>query len=498
MVFAETETARINRIVNEGGRSSMTELQFFAAEIAEWKGCPARVLQMQGERYYRGEHDILERKREIIGVDGTLEEVQNLPNNKQVDNQYAKMVDQKNNYLLGKPFTVNCKNKAYVQLLKDIFNHQFRRRLKYVGEDALNGGVGWLFLYYDPHAPDKNALAFRRFPSYEILPFWADDDHTVLDAACRLYLQEVWEGQSKTVVERVEIYKDDGIHRYVLREGVLIPDVELGEHEAYFTVKKNGSAEGYNWARIPLIPFKYNKQETPLIKRIKSLQDGINVMLSDFENNMQEDARNTILVLENYDGENLGEFRRNLAQYGAVKVRTSDGSKGGVHTLTVLVNADNYRAVLELFKKALIENARGYDAKDERMNGNPNQMNIQSMYSDIDLDANGTETEFQASFEDILWFVNHHLVNTGKGNFFNEDVTFVFNRDILINESESIENCAKSVGLLSNETIVEQHPWTTDVEDELARLKKEADEALADPYKDAFPPNAEPEEPKAE
>ncbi len=39
-----------------------------------------------------------------------------------------------------------------------------------------------------------------------------------------------------------------------------------------------------------------------------------------------------------------------------------------------------------MFKKALIENAGGYDAKEDRLSGNPNQINIQSM-SDIDLDA---------------------------------------------------------------------------------------------------------------
>ena len=49
----------------------------------------------------------------------------------------------------------------------------------------------------------------------------------------------------------------------------------------------------------------------------------------------------------------------------------------------------------------------GYDAKDDRLSGNPNQMNIQSMYSDIDLDANDMETEFQAAFEEILWFAVH-------------------------------------------------------------------------------------------
>lgn len=131
-----------------------------------------------------------------------------------------------------------------------------------------------------------------------------------------------------------------------------------------------------------------------------------------------------------------------------------------------------------MFKKALIENARGYDAKDDRLSGNPNQMNIQSMYSDIDLDANGMETEFQAAFEELLWFINNHFSNTGVGNF-TDDVAIVFNRDILINESESIENCSKSVGILSNETIVEQHPWVTDVEAEMARLQKEKEEAMA-------------------
>ena len=122
------------------------------------------------------------------------------------------------------------------------------------------------------------------------------------------------------------------------------------------------------------------------------------------------------------------------------------------------------------------------------MGNNPNQMNIQSMYSDIDLDANGMETEFQAAFDDLIWFINQDLANRGQGDYDAEEVTIVFNRDMLINESESIENCSKSVGILSNETIVAQHPWTTDVELELGRLQKEKEEAMnqAQEYAGAF------------
>lgn len=464
----------------------MTELQFFAAEIDEWKRSRKRKEQITGDAYYEGFHDILTRKRTIIGEDGKLQEVDNLPNNRLVDNQFALMVDQKTNYLVGKPFSLTCRNKTYSEFLNKVFDKRFKRLLKYVCEDALKGGIGWLYPYYG----DDGKLAFKHFPAHEILPFWADDDHTILDCAVRLYPQEVWSGYTKEIVERVEIFKSDGLYRYVYDGTTLTPDEQLGEHENYFSVDDGEETVELNWERIPLIPFKYNKQEIPLIRRVKTLQDGINTMISDFENNMQEDARNTILVLKNYDGTNLGEFRKNLATYGAVKVRYDGETKGGVETLEIKVNAENYKAIIEIFKKAIIENGMGYDAKDDRLSGNPNQMNIQSMYSDIDLDANDMETELQAAFEEILWFVNAHLANTGQGNFDGEEVNIIFNRDILINESEAIDNCQKSVGILSDETIVGMHPWVDDPQLELDRLKKQKEEQQAEFEAQQFNPFA--------
>lgn len=144
-----------------------------------------------------------------------------------------------------------------------------------------------------------------------------------------------------------------------------------------------------------------------------------------------------------------------------------------METLEINVNAGNYQVILELLKKALIENGLGFDAKDDRLAGNPNQMNIQSMYSDIDLDANDMETELQAAFADILWFACAYLAATGQGDFFGEEVNIIFNRDMLMDESNIIANCRQSVGILSDETIIGQHPWVDDVQQELARLAKQ-------------------------
>ena len=478
--FVDFLTSKVTNLILQGASSRMSDKEFLEKEIARWKNSPHRIMQIKGHLYYDNEHDILTRKRTMIGEGGKLQVVDNLPNNRLIDNQYAKMVNQKANYLLGQPFVIEGENTGYVELLKEVFNKRFMKTLKNGGKAALNGGLAWLYPYYT----DAGELAFRLFPSYEILPFWKDSEHTILDFAVRLYLVMGYEGTIPKVIEKVEVYDLTGIHKFILDGETLIPDVttenENFESPYVTVVNSDGEVTGLNWEKIPFIPLKYNEGEIPLIKKVKTLQDGINAMLSDFENNMQEDSRNTILVLKNYDGQDLGEFRRNLATFGAVKIRCSGDANGGVETLEITVNAENYKVIVEIFKKALIENAMGYDAKDDRLSGNPNQMNIQSMYSDIDLDANDMETEFQAAFEEILWFVNVHLANTGKGDFDGEKVDVIFNRDILINETEAIENCSKSVGILSDETIIGQHPWIDDPKKELERLKKQKEEEQAE------------------
>ena len=446
----------------------MTDKEFIEREISNFKASQKRREMLTGERYYRGRHDVLFKKRQAIGEDGELMEVKNLPNNRIVDNQYKKMVIQKVNYLVGQPVTFQSENKQFMDELKKLFGWKFMKLLKRIGTDAENEGICWIFPTYD----DDGCLIFKKFKGHEIIPGWRDADHTILDYAIRVYAMIDYSGtKEETIVEKVEVYDETGISYFQLDGGHLTPEEPF--HEAYFTVD---GIHPFNWSKIPLIPFKRDADEIPLIRCCKSLQDGLNDILSNFENNMEEDARNTILILVNYDGENLGTFRKNLANYGAVKVKTVDGAAGDLKTLQIEVNAENYKAILEIFKKAIIENCMGFDAKDDRLGGQPNQMNIQSMYNDIDLDANDMETEFHASFEELLLFVRCHFSNAKIGDFDLDNLEVIFNRDLPMVESEVINNIRNSVGILSDETLVAQHPWVDDVELELKRLAKQKQE----------------------
>lgn len=464
-----------------GVEGVVTDKEFIEKEIRNFKASRRRAEMLAGEDYYVGSHDILRKKRTAIGDDGELVEVKNLPNNRIVDNQYRKLALQKSNYLLGRPVSFKTEDEVYAKLLAEIFDMRTQRRFKTLAKKALNQGIAWLMPCYDA----DGTLAFRFFNGYEIRPGWRDAEHTMLDYAIRLYSVISYSGKEEEIVEKVEVYDEAGVSYFTLDDGTLKPEEPF--RQPYFF---SGDTP-VNWTRIPLVAFKRDEEETPLLRNVKSLQDGLNTIESAFQDNMQEDTRSTILILKNYDGENLGKFRQNLATYGAVKVRTVDGSGGDVDKLSIEVNAENYKAILDIFRRAIIENGMGYDAKDERMKGSPNQMNIQSMYSDIDLDANDMETEFQAAMEELLWFVRAHLANTGRGNFDGAQLEVIFNRDTLINEGEVIENIIRSEGLLSEETLIASHPWVDDPTEEMKRLekqrKKEAESA--DVYGNAFRKN---------
>jgi len=456
-----TETERLSSMIDREGERLRGSALFYE-EIMAFLNSPRRREMLAGERYYRGKHDILKRKRTVIGPKGDLEEVKNLPNNRIVDNQYARVIDQKVNYLLGRPITIETENPDHASMLKKVFDPIFRKTLRLVGEDTLNCGIGWIHPCYDR----DGKFTLRRIAPYELLPFWADEGHTVLDCAVRVYEQENLCGDTTKKIMRAELFTKEGMYRFTV-DGGLIPD---GGFLPYYSCEcVDGELTGF-WPGIPLVPFRASGREIPLIRRVKTLQDGLNDILSDFENRMQEDSHNTVLVIKNYDGENLGEFRRNLAAYGAVKVRTADGADGGVETLSVSVNAANFESIISIFKRSLIENAKGFDMKELSLTGSPNQMAIQSMYADMDLDAAAMELEFSASFRYLMEFVGAYMENESIIEFEPGDVEVIFNRDVLINESESIDNCVKSKGILSDETIIYQHPWTSDPEKEKKRL----------------------------
>lgn len=476
--------AKLNNPLEE----TANNLKWLELELEAWLDSKEREDQIKADRYYRDIQDIAKYKRMAIGEGGELEEVKNMPNKRTLDNQYKRLVNQKVNHLVGKPFAIDTEE-AYSKVLSKYFKKRFFKLLKSVAKDANNGGISYLYPYYD----DNGVFKFKQFKSYEIKVFWRDDEHTEIDFFWRYYKKPVrFSNGHVEDIEHLEVYTIEGVRYFIYKGGRLLYDQAKGERiYNYLTFVKSVGGEvveeqSFQFEKIPLIPFKLNDIEHPLLKRVKSLQDGINTITTVFTNNMLEDSRNTILIIMNYDGENLGDFRHNLSTYGAIKVRNTNEEKGGVDTLQIEVNAENYKAILDIFKRAIIENG-GADVKNLN-SGTPNQMNIQSAYYDLELDTNDTETEFQDSLEQLKWFIDFDINQNGQGDFFDVDVDFIFNRDMPQDETSIIDNLVKLKGIISDEDIIKQLPFgdSQKLIDNMKKQKEEQKHEVLKEYANAF------------
>lgn len=431
-----------------------------------------RTLEAEtGLRYYRGEHDIDKKKRLAMTKDGTMVEVLSLPNAKITDNQYAKAVDQKTNYQFSLVPSVAGKNEKYVFMVQQLFDKRFMRTLNKTAEEAFNCGIGWALVMLNETGDE---VKLRKLDATEIVPDWEDNNHEKLRAVIRTYAQEEFvQGKLKSV-SYCELYTADELIRFKIGNG---EKYELVERRPY--IEKGG--KGLKWDRIPIVYFKANKREIPLIRKVKAIQDAINTIISNYQDNMLEDARSTVLVVKNYGGTDTEDIRGAMNRTGIIAVESVDGVNGGVDTLRIEVNSENYKTLLQILKDRLIENARAIDIKQERGGSAPNEMNIKSMYSDIELDANGIELEFQASFEYFLTFFKQvHRIDQS------EEVDVTFKRNIMVNESETVRMIKDSVGLISDETLIANHPLVENAQEEIERIKKQNSEDEADDYHDHF------------
>ena len=187
---------RINMILSDPDHATMTLAQIVTEEIREFKASEQYANMIQAEAYYRNRTDVQRKTNDVANRSNTRIEHPIL----------KKLVDQKANYLLGKPFTVDTKNSSYGDALNDVFDQTFRRKIKSLGKGAVKSGIAWLQPYFD-----DGKLAFMRIPSAELVPIWRDAERTKLDAFIRFYDQVIYIGTRKHTITHAELWWTGGV-----------------------------------------------------------------------------------------------------------------------------------------------------------------------------------------------------------------------------------------------------------------------------------------------
>lgn len=430
-----------------------------------------------GERYYRNKNTAISlTKRHYVNAEGKEVEAKTLPNTKLAHGLFRILTDQKVNYLLGKPFKITTKeeteDKPIEVLINSYFDRKLRRKIYNVEKFCVIGGIEWMYAYYD----SNGMLQFKRVSGKEVIPLWEDADHTELKGVIRFYKQLEIEGSDKALDSKynVEYYTKDGVWEFELTGNTLTSKGPLTPYFKTVTNNENGEPveTNYNWSSIPFIPFKYNCVEESLLSYVKPLIDDYDLIMSTVSNYIKE-IPDSLIVLKGYDGKaSKEEIKRLIMLHRLVTLKEN----GSIEKLNTAIDTKAIEAQLSRIRKDIYESGQGVDVQDQNV-GNPSGTALKYRFAGLDNDCMGMEVELVSSLTLMLDFIIADLILKGKikseEEVINAGINIKFNKEFIVNTSEKVMDAQQSYGIVSRETIVENHPFVENPVEEMNRIKKE-------------------------
>ena len=423
----------------------------------------------EGDRYYRVKNDILYRppKKQELKEQETENPL------RQADNRvpfafYELLVNQKAGYLFTAAPVFDTGDDALNQQVQDDLGDDFARTCKDLCINASNAGVAWLYYWQE----QGKGFQYGVVPSYEIIPIWNRKLNRELIGVLRVYSDLDDAGDTWTVYE---YWNDTACMAY--RKRVSDDWAMLSPYPEFTDFYAAGMSDAENvmqhgMGRVPFLPFPNNNNHTRDLDKIKSLIDTYDKTFSGFVDDL-EDIKQVIFVLTNYGGADLKEFMKDLKYYKAIKVESAgDGDRSGVSTLSIEIPVEACEKLLELTRKAIFSMGQGVDPEQQSLDKTSGEA-MKFMYALLELKAGLMETEFRRGLADLVRAIAH---------FHGREVAHItqtWTRTSIRNDAELVQMCSQSAGIVSKRTILANHPFVENVEDEMERIDQEAKEQEA-------------------
>lgn len=359
----------------------------------------------------------------------------------------------------------------YRRVLQKLIGERWEDTIPELIKGASNKGLEWLH----PFVNEEGEFDYMIIPAEQLIPIYDYSKRKKLVAAIRFY-------QLDDNVTKLELWTSDDVTYYEMINGQIYLDATVEVNPAPHFTDVEG-AEWKSWGRVPFIKFANNEEELSDLHFYKSIIDAYDLLVSDAQNTLS-DMQSLIWALIGYDGEDLGEFVTNLKRYKAVKL----DEDGNIKTIRAEVPVDSYKTQIDILKENIYAFGQGVNPSPDIIGNAPSGVALTNLYSLLDMKASILERKFTLALREFMWFVGEYVRHAKLGNLDYRDITFTFNKMLLTNESEIIDMAQKSQGIISQTTILENHPWVKDVAQEMARIEEERQKEmeLFDNYNTTF------------
>lgn len=418
-----------------------------------------------GERYYRNQTDILFREKRKDGErDKETENPLRNADNRIAHNFHGMLVNQKAAYMFTYPPLFDVGSKEGNTKITKALGTKFRKVCKKLCINASNTGIAWLHFWEG----DGGKLHYAVIDSRQIIPVWTDDQERRLKAVIRTYNKVLDDGKTYIIYEVWTEECCESFAREVENTTELLLYYSMLEHCIIDIGHEEGNIYRHRWGRVPFIPFYNNDTETSDLDNIKGLIDSYDKVYSGFVDDL-EDIQEVLFVLCGYGGTDLGEFLGELKKYKTVSLDEGEGT--GLTTLTIDIPVEAREKMLAMTRKEIFEQGQGVDPQPENY-GNASGEALKFMYTLLELKAGLMEVEFQISLEEFIQAVCGYIGVSC------DEINQTWTRNMIKNDKELADMCASGMGILSQRTILKNHPFVEDPEKEIEQLEKEREQNL--------------------
>lgn len=409
------------------------------------------------KRYYENDNAIKQR-----GV--LANEVDPLRNadNRVSHNFHQLITDEKTAYMFTNEVLFDVGDKDINKRIKEILGDEFKSESAYLCTNATNNKVAWLHYWIE-----DGIFKYAVVETEQCIPIFDSNLKKKLIGFYRYY-PIVEETDTGTIKEFVmfEYWNNKHCEQYKFRGNL------FGTKLTYIPAEYNEFS--HDLEEVPFIEFKNNRNMISDLKKYKDLIDIYDKVMSGYANDL-EDIQQLIYILENYGGENLKEFLGDLKRYKTIKVESGvDGrTSGGLKTLSIEIPVEARNSILEILKKQIYESGQSLQQDTENF-GNASGVALKFFYRKLELKAGLTQIEFEKGFNNLIRTIMKFLKISGWDKL---PIIQTWTRNMISNDLENAQIAAQSKDVISDETIVKNHSWVENPEEELEKLRQQKEEA---------------------
>ena len=437
---------------------SIDEIKLF---IDEDSSSERKSQSKVGQRYYEGDHDILNYKLFYYDANGEIQEDKTRSNIKISHPFFTELVDQQAQYMLNGDTFIKSDIPELQQELDKVFNDDFTSELTETITNAITKGFGYMYCYKNK----DNVFKFENADSMGVVEVRAKDT----DDHCQYVIYWYIDKNTKTQkqIKRIQVWDKDYIYYYMQEDNgsIVIDDGEEFNPRPNYVYRKNEDDESLYYDTLGFIPFfrlDNNRKQISGLKPIKALIDDYDLMACGLSNNITDSAE-AYYVVSGFQGDSLDELIHNLK----TKKHIGVDAGGGVDVKTVDIPYQARLTKLQLDETNIYRFGMGFNSA-QIGDGNITNVVIKSRYALLDLKCDKLEKNLKKFLREQIQVVLNDINKVNETDYQLKDVYFDFNREIITNASDNasikkVEADTKAVeinlilnlkGVIDDETLI--------------------------------------------